>query len=126
MNNPAHGIGSRIPHKFSNSFQNTNSPDINFERDLIGPESEISLGMEVGELEAQKGFIINISTILISALLFLMILAWFDFMQTTFYSWLSPETQDEFVSSAVKLWYALLVTMVVVILVILIYYHSNH
>lgn len=130
------------PHRYLElrNFQNTNSPDINFEGDMIRPEidAEIALGMEAGELaelrsekpdKGSKGvfnnkFQVNISTIIISALLFLVILAWFDFMQTTFYLWLDPSSASEFVPSSVKLWYALFVTVLVLILIILIYYYS--
>ena len=120
-----------IPHKrFSyNSFQITSTPDINLERDIIAPtlEEEIVLGMETSEINTEKRFIVNISTIIISALLFLMILAWFDFMQTTFFIWLAPQTSEELIPSSVKLWYALFITIVVFILITLIYYYSrNH
>lgn len=112
-----------------NNFQNTSTPDVNLERDLIAPglEEELVLGMETAEINADKRFVVNISTILISALLFLMILAWFDFIQTTFFTWLAPQNAEEFVPSSVKLWYALAVTIFVFILIVLIYYYSrNH
>lgn len=115
------------PHPLLNSFQNTSTPDINLERDLIAPglEEELALGMETSEINSDKKFVVNISTILISALLFLTILAWFDFIQTTVFTWLAPEKEEEFVPSSVKLWYAIGVTIFVSILVILIYYYSR-
>jgi len=102
------------------NFQSIAGPDINLERDLIEPE--IALGMEVS---SDRRFSVNISTIIISALLFLMILAWFDFIQTTFYSWLSPQSQIELIPPSVKLWYAILITVFVIMLIMLIYYHSD-
>lgn len=117
------------PPKLLNSFQNTSSPDINLERDLViaGEESESLLGMEVGELEINQDikFRFNIATIIISAIIFLAILAWFDFMQTTFYVWLSPEVTDQLVAPSVKFWYAILITFMVIILVYLIHYYTR-
>lgn len=106
------------------TLQNTNTPDINLERDI----DEIALGMEVDQIRkpAKKKstkFQINISTIIISALLFLLVLSWFDFMQTTFFAALAPASET-LVSPEVKFYYALLVTLVVIILCILIYYYN--
>lgn len=111
----------------ANTLQNVNSPDIDFERDIIEPEveSEIALGMEATELSSDNRFRVNISTILISALIFLAILAWFDFIQTAFYLWLVPQAENELIPASVKLWYAILITIVIVMLIILIYYHSR-
>ena len=120
MNNPAHGSAASIPKhtvNSTNNFQNTNGPDIDLDRDAI------ALGMEATELSNDKRYRVNLSTIIISALIFLAILAWFDFMQGTFYTWLSPQTQTDQVASSVKFWYAVLVTIIVMILVVLIYYH---
>jgi hypothetical protein len=123
-----------------------NTPDINLERDLIPVQAEIqseasvALGVENSELAAQrrkeegeKGrpgsesndtrFRINIATIMISALIFLAILAWFDLMQTAFYDWLAPEMARDTVSPAIKLWYALAVTLIILMLIYLIYYY---
>jgi Na+/H+ antiporter NhaC len=83
--------------------------------------------MEVGELEIddKTRFRFNIATIMISAFIFLAILAWFDFMQTAFYVWLSPEVTDQLVAPSVKLWYAILITFMVIILVYLIHYYTR-
>lgn len=121
-----HVLGQSIPHIRSTSLsvsQNTNTPDINLERDLIQPE--VGLGIQATELSTDIRFQINLSTILMSALIFLAILAWFDFIQTTFYTWLTPETQEGTTPPSVTLWYALLITGIVMILVVLIYYHSS-
>lgn len=109
------------------TLQNVNSPDIDLDRDIIEPEleSEVALGMAVTKMSSDNRFRVNISTILISALIFLVILAWFDFIQTAFYLWLLPDAQTDLISASVKLWYALLITVVIIILVILIYYHSQ-
>lgn len=105
------------------SLLSTNAPDFDLDRDIIEPET--ILGIEAGSMAVrEKKFKVNISTILISALLFLMILAWFDFMQTTFFSWLSPDTQFD-VASNIKFWYAILITVFILSLVILIYYYSS-
>lgn len=90
-------------------------------------EAEIILGMEAGELdiEHEHEFKVELSTLIISALIFLGVLAWFDFMQTGLFDWLSPSTQVNEVPSSVKFWYAILVTVVVVVLVILLYYHFH-
>lgn len=124
-------ITTVIPHTHHllSTLQNTNTPDINLERDIINPEleGELALGMEVAEINTDKRFIINVSTIIISALLFLLILSWFDFMQTAFYTWLAPGSVDELVPPSVKLWYAILLTIFIIMLIVLIYYYSrNH
>lgn len=127
-----HGVTSTLqikhPSSTSNSLQNTNTPDINLERDLIAPgiEEELVLGMEAAEINADRRFVVNISTIVISALLFLMILAWFSFIEAAFYLWLAPDSEDVIVNSSVKLWYAIFVTIVILILIVLIYYHSRN
>jgi hypothetical protein len=104
----------------SHNFQHTNTPDINLDRDITFNE-EALLGMEVTELSQEKRFRINLATIIISALIFLAILAWFDFIQTTFYLWLTPETQVDGIPSSAKLWYALFITIIVIILIVIIY-----
>ena len=109
------------------TLQNANTPDVDLERDLIEPDlqAEVALGMENSELSADRRFRVNISTILISALIFLSILAWFDFIQTAFYLWLLPQAQTDLIPASVKLWYAIMITIVIIILIILVYYHSN-
>lgn len=109
----------------------TNVPDINLERDLVSPEleEEILLGMEAAELASQKRkrphkFRINLATILISAFIFLAILAWFEFIQTAFYEYLYPSaSSEEIVPSYVKFWYCLLISGLVIVLVLLVYYY---
>lgn len=114
-------------HRPPRTLQEVNSPDINLERDLIAPEmeAEIALGMEAGKLSSDNRFYVNISTILISALIFLAILAWFDFIQTTLYEWLWHENQTDIIPSSVRLWYAIAITIIIIILVVLIYYHAS-
>jgi hypothetical protein len=109
------------------TLQNVNTPDIDLEQDVLEPEieAEIALGMEATEISSDK-FRVNISTILISALIFLVILAWFDFIQTAFYLWLIPQAQTDLIPASVKLWYAILKTVIIFILIILIYYHSRY
>jgi hypothetical protein len=106
--------------------QNTNTPDINLERDIIGPEieEEIALGMELAEL-SEKKFQINVATIIMSALLFLIVLAWFDFIQTVFYNYMYPPSVDDAIPSSVKLWYAIMATILIIMMVILLYYYTS-
>lgn len=94
-----HGATS-APKSPVQTLQNINSPDIDLDRDIINPEieAEIALGMQATEMSSDKRFRVNISTILISALIFLAILAWFDFMQTAFFVWLSPDNTQEIIS----------------------------
>lgn len=121
-------IGYIHGHKVVNNSinQNTNTPDINLERDVIGPEieEEVALGMELGEL-SEKRFQINVATIIMSALLFLIVLAWFDFIQTVFYNYMYPPSVDDAIPSSVKLWYAIMVTILIITMVILIYYYTS-
>lgn len=125
MNNAGNVVISH-PHVL-NTLQNTNAPDVTFDSDASEIEGAVLLGMETSEIDLERKIKIEVSTIFISALIFLAILAWFDFMQTTTFVWLSPQTQEDQVSPAVKFWYAILVTIVVIILVILIYYYTrNH
>lgn len=111
-------------HNLIQNFQNTSSPDIDLERDLVTP-AEL-LGMETAStpLAADSRFRLNITTIIVSALIFLTILSWFDFIQTTFFLWMYPEYSENTVPSPVKLWYAVFITIFILILIILIYYHS--
>ena len=105
------------------NLQNVNSPDFDLERDLI--DSDVALGMQATEMSSDSRFRVNISTILISAFIFLAILAWFDFIQTAFYSWTDPTVQSDVIPATSKLWYAILITIIIFILVVLIYYHSH-
>lgn len=99
------------------SLQDVNTPD--FE---TGVESDITLGME-NSLLTTKRFTVSIPSVAISAFIFLLILAWFDFMQSAFYDWSDPQSQEGLVSSSSKLWYAILVSIVVIILILLIKYY---
>lgn len=104
------------------NMQNTDTPDINLERDLV-PE-EVLLGMENTELASDnKKFKVNIVTIVISALIFLAILAWFDFAQTTFYVWIYPPSEVANIPSSAKLAYALGITMVILVIIALLIYY---
>ena len=108
------------------NFQDTNAPDFNLERDVsetLNPE--VILGMEAGQMTSTSKFQINLSTIIISAIIFLATLAWFDFIQSSFYSWIDPDTQIGVISPSSKLWYSILITFIVLALVILIYYYSR-
>lgn len=117
---PAHG--------YRQSFQNTDSPDYDMENDLINGENNAAtgLGMENSEIAAQRSIRVNVATILISAFIFLAILAWFDFFQTTFYEWSYPPSTQQEIPSQTKFWYALFVSFIVAILVLLVYYHFSN
>ena len=99
------------------TLQNTNMPDFDLE-----VEGEELLGMEVATV---TGLRINMAGIIVSAVVFLAILAWFDFMQTAVFVWLSPDTTQDIIQPPVKLWYAALVTIFVAAIVILVYYHLS-
>lgn len=118
-------IGGATVHPFHHSvqnFQNTNAPDIDLERDLIG-------GMVVqGNAQDRKKdtqFRYNLATIVISAVLFLAILAWYDFIQTAFYTWLEPESQTDQPSFLNKFYYALLATGFSVAITLLIIFYPK-
>lgn len=102
------------------NFQNTNSPDVDLDRDVI-----IGSALLDEQVKNNKRFQFNVATIIMSALIFLAILAWFDFMQTTFYSWLAPDSQVGNPSPAIKLYYALLATGVVAACCLLIVIYSD-
>lgn len=114
-------IGTNL-HSSHRNLQNLNTPDIDLERDLI--DGETLLGMQSTEMSADKRSIVNISTILISALIFLVVLAWFDLIQTAFFDVLVPESSDP-IPAQVKLWYAIFITLFVFILVVLIFHHNR-
>ncbi len=111
------------------TLQNVNSPDFDLDRDIISTEvdAETVLGIEAGELGSSRNdkFMVNISTILISAFIFLAILAWFDFIQTAFYLYVVPEAENDLIPPSAKLWYAILITIIVLAILILIYYYSQ-
>lgn len=108
------------------TLQDIDTPDFDLDRDLIGPEAEETLlGLEATDRSSRSKFSVNIATILISALVFLAVLAWFDFIQTTFYNLVIPVEDRDPVASQARLWYALFITIIIYILVYLIYYHSR-
>lgn len=102
------------------TFQDSPTPDINLDQDVI------ALGIESGEIETKTKprFAVNIYTIIISALIFLSVLAWFDWIQSTFYAYEQPEITYDTISLQTKLKYAIGVTIFVAILVVLIYINS--
>lgn len=108
------------------NLQDIDTPDFDLDRDLIGPEQEeVILGMKTGKISSKKKYSINLATILVSALAFIAILAWFDFIQTTFYNFILPPDKQDPVASQARLWYALFISIIIFILVYLIYYHSR-
>lgn len=125
---PAHHLASSI-----NNFQNTSGPDIDLDRTInysavVGAALTNEEELQQKRAGPKKGreFTINVSIIIMSTVVFLAILAWFDFMQTTFYTWLQPETQVDFPTPANKLYYALLSTgVVIVICCLVVLYHEK-
>ena len=95
------------------------------EEDNVGVGGKI-FGSETAHQSTQgrKQFRINIATIVISALLFLLVLAWFDFIQGTFLSWISPREDVDDVPTTAKLAYAMLITVFVLTGILLVYYYS--
>jgi hypothetical protein len=130
-----------IPHKLINShptLQNVPTPDINLERDivLLGGEEVAQIAVQTGsnnniknkesQQEIDKRFRINVSTIIVSVFLFLMILAFFDLLQTAFFQVLSSkEATEDIVQPSVKLFYFILVTILVLSLIGLLYYYNQ-
>jgi hypothetical protein len=108
------GLGGNLHH--INTLQNTNAPDFDLDRDVMG--------MGSATLAAKK-FKINLATIIIAALIFLAILAWFDFIQTTFFNVLYAPSIVDNVPSSVKLWYAIFITIFVVLLIIIVIYYAK-
>lgn len=104
------------------SFQDTRTPDINLERDLVA--DDIALGAALTELESGEKFFVNIKTIIISAIIFLLILAWFDTIQTAFYYWLDPEGSSDLIDPQIKFYYAIFITIFGLSLILLIFYYS--
>ena len=86
-------------------------------------ENEIALGTETS-IMSSSGSNINVIAILISALIFLAILSWFDFIQVAFYSYMNPEIMKEELPASTKFWLAVLITFLVGMMIILIYYHT--
>lgn len=120
-----HAVRSLV---LNNNMQNANTPDVDLERDLIIEEE--ALGLEATREAESRGersvaFRVNVATIIISAFLFLVILAWFDFIQTAFYDVLDPSLQDSMVPSTIKLYYALLVTGLSIVFILLIMYYGQ-
>lgn len=112
------------------NFQDLDSPDINLERDIIPEISEVGLlgyENEYNTTLSIPGFRINFFTIIISALIFLVILAWFDFIQSAFYSVLFSDSDYEFdlIPPNYKFLYALLITGLVLLIILLIYYYHH-
>jgi hypothetical protein len=97
------------------------------ERDLI--EDETLLGIKTAADSATKSRDqrpkINLVTIVISALIFLAILAWFDFIQTAFYEVIYPPNVTNQIPASHKLWYAIFISFFVLIVVFLLYYIFN-
>lgn len=136
-----------VPVHHLHTLINTNSPDFDLERDLEVFGAEIGRQAIAEEIEAEsvetfegserkrlrggrfvpkkRQFQINIYTIIVSAIIFLTILAWFDFAQTTFYEWVSPKSYDPTLPSSAKFYYAIAVTIFVTIACLLILYYNR-
>lgn len=107
--------------------QNLNTPDFNLERDILGGsvvETEELLGGAILNKNNNK-FRINIITIIISAIIFICILIWFDFIQTAFFIWLDPTVESSLLPVKIKLFYALFSTLFILAIIVLIYYHNH-
>jgi ABC-type multidrug transport system permease subunit len=101
----------------------THTPDFDIINEIpVQTEAEALLGMENTLLSGQK-LSVNIPGILISALIFLVILAWFEFVQTAFYSYMNPEIISQEIPAATKFWTAILFTFLVAMLLSLVYYY---
>lgn len=102
----------------------TNVPDFDAGIDAAGIEAEeIALGAEAASLSSKKH--IHIIPIIVSAFVFLIILSWFDFIQTTFYEYMDQQKMKEEISSVVKFWTAVMLTFIIGIMLLLIYYYQK-
>lgn len=132
-------IGS-FGHAHQSISLQTNTPDINLERDVNLQNGEILAGAGTAEIStgtlkktsqkqleesSRNRFKVNVATILISALLFLMVLSWFTYLQAAFYSWKTPERVIDDIPPVDQFWYAVLSTVLVLCLVYIIYYVSR-
>lgn len=99
--------------------QDTLTPDINVERDVV----EIALGADVAEksTSTQNRFQVNLATIFLSALIFIAILTWIDFIQAAFFLW-STGLSDA-VPPPVKFWYSIFITLFTLVICYFIYYY---
>lgn len=121
---PGHAPGRAPP---SVSLQ-TNTPDINLERDIIFPAETAAVaggGATTTVTAMREQFKVNVTTILISALLFLMVLSWFAYLQAVFYSWTNPDKVVDNIPPTAQFWYATFSTVLILCLVYAIYYFST-
>ena len=88
-------------------------------------EAEIFVGMGSVEVSNMRKYTLTIAMVIISAILFLVVLAWFDFAQTVYFTAVSPQTPYTGVPSNVKLGYAVIITVFSVITLALYYIHSR-
>ena len=68
---------------------------------------------------------ISIETIVMSALIFIAILAWFEFLRTWFDTVFSQTQSHHFNAVYNRLWYAIFVTSISLILVYIVYHIAN-
>lgn len=108
--------------------QNTGSENLNSNGISTQKNTTKSKGGTVDQRKKRKaGFHVNIATIIISGLLFLFILAWFDFIQSAFYAWCNPDLDVANFSSVpltTKFWYALIATVLIFAIIALILYYN--
>lgn len=107
------------------TLQSQLTPDFNLQRDIIPLTAGEAYGSQISNDDLNKKqnqFMINIETIIISAIIFLAIFAWFDYIQTAFLFWLQPDlVNSEAITPASKYWYALFITVFVIFLVYLVH-----
>lgn len=103
-----------------NHFQDVNAPDIDLDRDVLQ-----FAGANESNLRHERGkFGINLATMIVSAVVFLAILAWFDLFQTSVFLSFLPHLDID-VPAHVKFWYAVIVTAFVCSIVGVVYiYHT--
>lgn len=63
------------------------------------------------------GFNINYKSLLITGILFMLIVSWFDFVQTAFYSWYKPDVVAQDVGPAGVFWFCVLATLLGTLLI---------
>jgi hypothetical protein len=76
--------------------------------DLAVAEEAAVLGVETTQT---YGFRINYKSLVITGIVFMLIVAWFDFVQTAFYFWYRPNIDPTDIGPAGVFWFCLFATI---------------
>ena len=94
----------------------------NLEMDLTQPEGAL---LALGASQNAQKFRINLDTIILSGLVFITLIAWYDFLQTAFIGSFGSGGGFDRSTAPGKFWYAIFVTFFNFIIIGLIYYHTK-